>query len=211
MSVLSLQVLSLNKVYHPLGLISVKEAIESIFAERAEIIDQEENGGFSSHSIESWMELSEFKRMLIEEGQLEDELWINWQEPSFLVPKVIRYLNYDKSYIKKVKFSRKNIILRDNHHCIYCNKKFPVEKLQLEHIIPKSRGGKTTWANTATACQKCNQKKADRTPEEAGMKLHWNPKAPKFLSKKKIMVSDPRYKFWEQFVSDLYWNTSLKE
>lgn len=213
MSIMSLQVLSLNKVYQPMGLITVKEAIEAIFTERAEIIEEELNGGFSNHNVNSWLELSLMKKMLKEEGELGiDDVWINWRDPAFVVPRVIRYLNYDKTFIKKIKFSRRNIIARDHHTCIYCNKKFAIEDLQLEHIIPKSRGGKTTWENTATACVKCNQKKADKTPKEAGMKLNWKPAKPKYLAKnQKIIARDPRYKFWEQFVSDLYWDVQLED
>lgn len=213
MNVMSLQVLSLNKVYQPLGLISVKDAVDAIFAERAEIIDEEINGGFSSHNVNSWMELSLLKGMMMEESKDDiDEIWINRIEPYFIAPKVIRYLNYDKSHIKQVKFSRRNIIARDNQTCIYCNKKFSIEDLQLEHIIPRSRGGKTTWTNTATACHKCNQKKANRTPKEANMKLHWKPIKPKFLPKNNnILGRHPQYKFWEQFVSDLYWSTELED
>lgn len=213
MSVMSLQVLSLNKVYSPLGLISVKEAVDAIFSERAEIIEEEENGGFSNHDVSSWLELSEMKNLLMQEGEEGiNHIWINSVEPYFIAPRVIRYLHYDKSFIKQVKFSRRNIILRDNYTCAYCNKKLPLEQLQLEHIIPKSRGGKTTWTNTITACIKCNQKKGNRTPKEAGMKLHWKPTKPKFLPKnQRIIVRDPRYKFWEQFVSDLYWSTELQE
>ncbi len=213
MNVMSLQVLSLNKVYQPLGLISVKDAIDAIFAERAEIIEEESNGGFSSYDVRSWMELSLLKSMMIEEGNEDiNDVWINRIDPHFIAPRVIRYLNYDKTHAKQVKFSRKNIITRDDFTCIYCNKKFPLEQLQLEHIVPKSRGGKTTWTNTATSCIKCNQRKADKTPKEAGMKLHWKPVKPKFLPKNnRIVVKDPRYKFWEQFVSDLYWNTKLED
>jgi len=213
MDVMSLQVLSLNKVYQPIGLISVREAIDSVFTERAEIIDQEENGAFSNHDVNSWLELSLLKKMMMEEADYEiDELWINSTSPYFIAPKVIRYLNYDKTHQRQVKFSRKNIMIRDQNTCIYCNKKFPTDQLQLEHIIPRSRGGKTTWTNTATSCHKCNQKKADKTPKEAGMKLHWKPVKPRFLARQnKIVVPRSRYKFWEQFVSDVYWNTELQE
>lgn len=212
MNVMSLSVLSLNKVYQPIGLISVKEAIESIFTERAEIVDVEENGDFLGYDVNSWLELSLLKNMMIEEGENIEEIWINSKDPFFIAPKVIRYLHYDKFHQKKIKFSRKNIIIRDNYRCIYCNKKFPIENLQLEHLIPRSRGGKTTWENTATACYKCNSKKSNRTPEESGMKLHWKPFKPKFLFKKnKLVFKDNRYKLWEHFISDAYWSTELEE
>lgn len=212
MNVMSLQVLSLNKLYQPIGLISIKDAIDSIFTERAEIVEQEENGALMGYDVSSWLELSLLKGMMMQENEEVNEVWINKIEPYFIAPKVIRYLNYDKSFVKQVKFSRRNIISRDNHTCIYCNKKFKIEDLQLEHIIPKSRGGKSTWTNTATACFRCNQKKADRTPKEAGMKLHWKPTRPKFIHRSiDISQTHPHYKVWEQFISDLYWNTELKE
>ncbi|MGV9206149.1 MAG: HNH endonuclease [Promethearchaeia archaeon] len=212
MSVLTLQVLSLNKAYQPIGFISVKNAIEAVFKERAEIVEKEESGYFESYDINSWMELSLLKKMIIEEGEeTVTSLWVNREEPAFLVPRVIRYLNYSKAHSQKIKFSRKNIMIRDGFTCIYCNKKFPIEELQLEHIIPKSRGGRTTWKNTAIACRSCNAKKANKTPEEAGMKLSWKPFKPKFLPKKYPFADDGRHEFWEQFLSEIYWNTTLKE
>lgn len=209
MSVLSLQVLTLNKTYQPLGLISVKEAIESVFSGRAEIIEQEKNGYFSNYDVHSWLELSNLKKELEE---IEDhDIWINFHSPSFLAPRVIRFLEYNKTIIKKVRFSRKNILIRDNLTCAYCNTKFPVEQLQLEHIIPKSKGGKSTWLNTTASCKKCNDYKRDRTPEEAGMTIKRSPYVPKFLPRSNIHFKGKRYKFWEQFVSDLYWNEPLDE
>lgn len=77
---------------------------------------------------------------------------------------------------KELPFNRKNIFHRDNYTCQYCGKKgLP---LTLDHILPKSRGGKNTWENIVTACPKCNTLKANRTPLEAGMKMLKQPKRP---------------------------------
>jgi HNH endonuclease len=67
--------------------------------------------------------------------------------------------------------TKKNIYLRDNHTCQYCSRKFHASELTLDHVLPRSRGGRNTWENLVTACRKCNQAKDSRTPEEAGMKL----------------------------------------
>jgi 5-methylcytosine-specific restriction endonuclease McrA len=87
----------------------------------------------------------------------------------FQIPAVIRLLHKTaKRFIHVIKYSRRNIHTRDNHTCQYCGN---TRNLSIDHILPVSRGGKSTWENTVTACQRCNSKKGSRTPEEAGMPL----------------------------------------
>lgn len=87
----------------------------------------------------------------------------------FRVPAVIRLLyKTAKRFIPTIKYSRRSIHQRDNYTCQYCGH---TKDLSIDHIMPVSRGGKSTWENTVTACQKCNSKKGSRTPEEAGMPL----------------------------------------
>ncbi len=98
---------------------------------------------------------------------------------SFPVPTVIRVLNLVKRKKRKnVSFSKKNILRRDNFTCQYCgNREYP---LTVDHVIPKSRGGKTTWTNVVVACKPCNMKKGSRTAREAKMRLGQPPSRPKF-------------------------------
>jgi len=96
---------------------------------------------------------------------------------SMNVPLVIRLFNYVYIPHQSVKFSRKNVLLRDRYTCQYCHEQFLASDLTLDHVIPISRGGKTTWDNVVTACKKCNRKKGGRTPKEAQM-LNPRPKAP---------------------------------
>ncbi len=80
-----------------------------------------------------------------------------------------------------VKFSRTNVFTRDKFCCSYCGTKGTFETLNYDHVIPRAQGGKTVWQNIVTACRGCNSRKADRTPEQAGMKLLVKPHKPKTL------------------------------
>jgi 5-methylcytosine-specific restriction endonuclease McrA len=90
-------------------------------------------------------------------------------------PSVIRLLKYVVLPFKKLKPSRDNIFRRDGFECLYCTSK---KDLTIDHVYPRSRGGDNTWENLGTCCTKCNGKKGDRTPEEAGMKLRHRPFKP---------------------------------
>ena len=93
-------------------------------------------------------------------------------------PAVIRLRKYVRIPYRVVRFSRKNVLLRDKYTCQYCGKQFPPAQLTLDHVIPVSRGGKTQWDNVVTACKKCNLAKGNRKPHEANMTLLKTPKAP---------------------------------
>lgn len=89
----------------------------------------------------------------------------------FYLPSVIRLRGYAKVPYRRPQATRKNIFRRDGGMCLYCGAKAPGVTLELEHILPVSRGGLSVWENLVSACRGCNSKKADRTPEEANMPL----------------------------------------
>jgi 5-methylcytosine-specific restriction endonuclease McrA len=91
--------------------------------------------------------------------------------PGIYLPSVIRLRVYKHVPIRMQTVSRKNIFMRDGYQCMYCGQSSSGAGLELEHIVPKSRGGKNEWSNLVAACRKCNSRKNDRTPEEAGMRL----------------------------------------
>lgn len=93
-----------------------------------------------------------------------------------MFPSVIRLKEYRYIPVQIQIVSRKNVLLRDRNICQYCAKKFSTAELTLDHIMPRSRGGKDSWSNLVACCQKCNRFKADRTPEEAGMMLLHKPR-----------------------------------
>ena len=94
---------------------------------------------------------------------------------TFQFPSVIRLRSYIRVPYTKVVLSRRNIMRRDNFTCQYCGRR---SYLTVDHVLPKSRGGKDNWENLTTACEKCNVKKGDRTPEEAAMPLRKKPYRP---------------------------------
>ena len=98
------------------------------------------------------------------------------------VPHVIRLVNYVNVPRSVVKFSRKNVLIRDRHRCQYCRREFPTALLTLDHVVPLSRGGATTWENVVTACKKCNNRKGNRLVSEAKMWLERQPKTPSILT-----------------------------
>ncbi len=212
-AVMDLNVLALNRSYIPVGIITVQKAFKKLISNRANVVHVTDIGYYEDHDITSWAEFSILKKMIGDEASgLED--WINSSEEAIEAPRIIRYLDYDKIYSNRIRFSRKNIFIRDHYKCQYCGKVKSIKRLQLEHVIPKSKGGKTTWLNTVCACDECNDKKRDRTPEEAGMKIIRKPFTPRFLptqTMKAFSWDKDKYGSWENFVSNVYWNIELSE
>jgi 5-methylcytosine-specific restriction endonuclease McrA len=107
--------------------------------------------------------------------------------PGIPQPSVIRLIDYHRVPEHMAKLTKKNFYLRDHYRCQYCGHKFVAVELTLDHVFPKSRGGKATWENLVTACIACNQKKDDRTPAEAGMVLLHPPKRLTIHTSKQIL------------------------
>lgn len=125
------------------------------------------------------------------------------------MPAVIRLKRYISEHKHKVKFSRRNVFGRDSYACLYCGVQPGSEELTYDHVLPRSRGGKTTWENIATCCWDCNEKKADRTPDEARMVLRVKPYKPTMRPMLGLALNMPHTPDeWRDF---LYWETELEE
>lgn len=207
--ILTDSVLVLNKYYQPINVISVKKALKKIIKHTAEVVSVEEER-YCSYTFSSWAELSEVKKELEMLGQFDDFI-LDTQNLKFVVPRVIRAINYDKLPIRSVKRNRRNIFARDNNICQYCGKHFSTSKLNIEHVIPQSKGGKNTWTNLVCSCIECNSRKANRTPEEAGMKLIRKPFEPKISPAFKVTIQHKKYMTWKYFLSEIYWDAELEE
>lgn len=107
------------------------------------------------------------------------------QRLEIMMPSVVALRDYVKMSGTPA-FTRYNLLLRDQWCCAYCGHSFPSHKLTYDHVIPKSRGGRTSWTNIVLACHACNGTKADRTPEEAKMPLQWRPWQPTSLDLAKV-------------------------
>lgn len=121
----------------------------------------------------------------------------------YSVPAVLRLRYYiQPKRFRRVRLSRENIFLRDEYTCQYCNKEFAYKDLTLDHVMPVSRGGPKSWKNLVAACHKCNHKKGNRTPREAGMPLLSKPVplkwTPQFDVKARIKTSE---ELWSPYLS----------
>lgn len=126
------------------------------------------------------------------------------------VPRVLQLTSCDRHPRQDVRFSRHNLYARDGSRCQYCGRRFPTAELSLDHVVPLSRGGKTDWDNVVCACLKCNVRKGNRTPDEAGMVLVKVPVRPKpsplgFLSPQRIHPD------WRNFLDVAYWTVELRQ
>jgi 5-methylcytosine-specific restriction endonuclease McrA len=202
---LASSVLMLNRLYMAVRVISAKRALTLLYREQVEVVSVE-NGAYSSYDFDSWVEVSQAKQRF--EPHKHD--WVSTVRFQVAVPRVVRLLGYDRLPRAQVKLNRRNLFARDRNRCQYCGKKFATTDLSIDHIIPRSQGGKNTWENIVCACIRCNTRKGGRTPEQAGMKLIQPAIKPRRSPVLTIKLSDSRYSSWKQFLDFAYWNVELK-
>lgn len=198
--VLNSKVLVLNRSFLPIHITSVRRAFCLLYQGLAHAVDQE----YRTFDFESWAQLS---------ATVHDER-IGLVDRVIRVPRVILLLAFDRVPKRRVRFSRFNIYSRDRNTCQYCGKVFPRSELNLDHVVPRSRGGKSTWENVVCSCHECNRRKGGRTPEEAGMRLLRPPRRPEWTPFMLETFSLRRYREWAPFLSVVdasYWNVELEE
>jgi 5-methylcytosine-specific restriction endonuclease McrA len=196
-SALASSVLVLNRIYIAVQVVQVRRAICLLFRNLAEVVHIDE-GRFTNYDFGSWLELSELAAL----EKRPDQDWIRSINFELQAPRVIRLLDYDRLPKQTVRFSRRNIFARDGHRCMYCNRRFPPSQLSIDHVLPKSRGGDTSWDNVVSCCVHCNIKKGGRTPHEARMKLLREPERPKRSPLLSLKLSNPKYASWKIFVEN---------
>jgi 5-methylcytosine-specific restriction endonuclease McrA len=195
---LSSPVLVLNKNYMPVNIVTVKRAFCMFAAGIAKAVDKE----FRTFDFMSWAALS---------ASVHDDT-VGLVGRTILVPRVLILASYERLPKRRVRFSRMNILLRDGYTCQYCGSQMRRWQLNIDHVLPRSRGGLTTWENVVASCVKCNLSKGGRTPEEAGMRLLKKPARPQ--STPYAGLSNlAKYEEWKPFVSMIdfsYWNVELE-
>lgn len=204
---LDASVLVLNKLYMAIHIISVRRAFCLLCKNLAEVISLED-GQFATYDFQTWRDVSEFKAKHFELNEHDD--WVRTVDSEIQVPRVIRLMSYDRLPKQSVKFNRRNIFARDNNQCQYCGKKFSLSDLSLDHVVPRTQGGKSTWENIVCACLDCNVRKGGRTPKEASMKLIRQPVKPKRSPMLNLKLSSKKYASWKTFLDNAYWNVELK-
>lgn len=190
--------LVLNSRWQPIQVSAAREAIGLVAKGHAKIIEPET---YEVHDLLSWNDVSKAREKL---GQRV----IRSMRLSLLPPEVIVLTEYDGLGERAVVFSRKNIFRRDRFACQYCGIQPGSAELTIDHIIPRSKGGKSTWENCVLACVPCNKKKADLPLEKSGLKLRRQPKKPTW---KALMTLDPRHRkeSWDAFIDKAYWDVEL--
>lgn len=194
---LEARVLVLNKTFQPVAVTRAARAFGLLFSGAARALDHE----FRSFDFESWSELG---------AELGDDV-IRTPQLVLKVPRVIVLQAFDRMPRTHVRFSRQNIYLRDGFTCQYCGKTLPRAQLNLDHVVPRSQGGRTSWENVVCSCVRCNLDKGGRSPEQAGIKLLTHPRRPTWTSLTPSFGRVP-YKEWLPFVDPAtaaYWNTEL--
>lgn len=191
-------VLALNRNFQAVHVVSVRRALCLLYKELAEVIHVDD-GQYLTFDFEGWREHSELQALV---GGVDDtDDWIRAVRFDLQVPRIVRLLKYDRLPKNSVKFNRRNIFLRDEHRCQYCGDRFPTHRLSLDHVLPRSRGGPTTWENIVCACLDCNVRKGGRTPHEARMHLIRQPAKPRRNPLLSRQLDDRRYVSWQNFVS----------
>ncbi len=189
--------LVLNKSWRIVNVTTVRKAIALLYEGAALAVCPET---YETYDFSSWLTLRPKK----------GERSIRTVRLRIKIPEVVQLTHYDRLPPKSVNFSRKNIYKRDNYTCQYCGVQPGLEQLTVDHIIPRSRGGRSDWSNCTSACWKCNKKKGNKTLEEAQMKLLRKPCKPE--GSKAIFFSFTRIKkSWEKFIAAEYPNVRLKE
>jgi 5-methylcytosine-specific restriction endonuclease McrA len=189
-SYISLPTLVLNKSWSPVSICTAKKAIAKTMLDLARILDPET---YILYNFENWMELP----------VRENDKFIRTSKNKIRVPEIIVLSEYERFPQREVKLTRRNLLIRDNYTCQYTGKRISMDNGTIDHVIPRSRGGTSTWENLVMSCLEVNSKKADRTPDEAGLKLLKKPEKPKWspiyarfarLASANVPIS------WHQFV-----------
>jgi len=202
---LDCSVLVLNKHYMAVRIVGVRKAFSLLLRELAEVIACDE-GYYANHDFQSWCELSQLKR----DFEPQDHDWISTVNFHIAAPRIIRLLFYDRLPRSEVRFNRRNLFARDKNRCQYCGKRFVTRELSLDHVVPRSMGGKATWENIVCACVACNTKKGGMTPEQARMTLIKKPIRPEHNPVVHVHLGHQRYRSWKQFLDHAYWSVELR-
>lgn len=192
---LECSVLVLNRFYMAVRVVNVRRALTLLYRGCAEVLTVEANQ-YSNYDFENWCEVSQIFALEKQPG----EDYVQAVNFEIQVPRIVRLTRYDKLPKSSVRFNRKNLFARDNHQCQYCGQTRPVSQLSLDHVVPRSLGGRTTWENIVCSCMKCNSRKGGRTPSQAAMALLSKPVKPRANPSMVIPMDDPRYESWKTFI-----------
>src|SRR5258708_5856152 len=150
-------VLVLNRVFQAVQITSARRALTLLYKGQVKAVDSE----YRTYDFDNWADIP----------VQADDHYVRTPSRNILIPHVVQLLIFDRLPRQEVKFSRGNIYLRDGNRCQYCGKKFSSSELSLDHVVPISRGGKSTWENVVCACLPCNVRKGNKLLTETGLQI----------------------------------------
>ncbi len=199
-SLLDRHVLVLNRLWQAVNVCSARRALTLLYQGHAQVVWRDNENNYLTHDFQSWHDFSQ----AAPGADMVHSVRFNIR-----VPTVVVLLYFDRLPSKEVKFTRQNIYERDNHTCQYCARRLDRQDLNLDHVLPRQRGGLTTWENVVCSCIPCNTRKGNRLPHEASMKLLKEPKRPRWRPFIHLTYSSAVHDTWRHFVDVGCWNVEL--
>ena len=193
-------VLVLNRLWQAVNTCSVRRAFTLLYQGQAQVVDSMGGNNFHTHDFTSWQAWS---------AQNPAADMVNTISFRIRIPRIIVLLVFDRLPRKEVKFTRHNVFERDKNTCQYCGKVFDRSDLNLDHVLPREKGGQTTWENIVCSCIPCNTKKSNHLPHQVGMHLIRKPKRPQWRPFLNISISTHPHESWKHFLDIAYWNVEL--
>jgi 5-methylcytosine-specific restriction endonuclease McrA len=185
--VLNSTVLVLNRSYLPIHVTSARRAFALIYRDAARVVNED----YETFDFDGW------RRRRVREGSAA----VGTPSGSIGVPKVILLPGFDRVPKRHIRYSRINVFARDKFTCQYCGEQPHRSQLNLDHVIPRSLGGRTTWENVVCSCVVCNRRKGGRTPQQARLRLMRAPSKPRWTPLMNHIGLSVRYNEWRPFLS----------
>jgi len=193
--VLKERALVLNRSWAPVGTTTVRAALCLMFRAAARAVLPLDA---TVHDFDSWA------RIVVDDS----EPCVRTVRHRLKVPEILLLSSYDGIPRRQVAFSRRNIYRRDQSTCQYCGSKPPLDQLTLDHVKPRSLGGRTDWTNCVVSCVRCNRRKSNRTPKESGVRLLREPREPSW-SPCLTIPQEKRKESWETFVPGAWFRREI--
>jgi 5-methylcytosine-specific restriction endonuclease McrA len=197
---LNTSVLVLNRSYLPVHVTSVRRAFSLVYQGIARVVDEQ----YQTFDFDGWRQLAVVR----------DSEAIGTPGGSIRVPRVIVLVAFDRLPKRHVRFSRINLMARDDFQCQYCGARPHRSELNLDHVVPRALGGRSTWENVVASCVDCNRRKGGCTPQQARMQLRRRPARPRWTPLMNLVFSSIRYKEWRPYLNVVdasYWNVELAD
>ena len=203
-AVLDQPVLVLNRLWQAVNVIGAKRAFALLSRGHASVVHHHDDD-FRVFTLMDWVDFSQSNPPL----EVMDQ--VHTPRTVIRLPRVILLAYFDRLPCKELKLTRNNVFERDKDTCQYCGHIFEREELNLDHVIPRDQGGKTTWENIVCSCIRCNSKKANRLPHQAHMRLVRKPVRPKWRPVISLVLGNHERERWKDFLDLAYWNVELDE